>query len=372
MTIYLRLFLLGFIVTGSIISNGQAFAGTAKQNDPGPYKIPLKPVKNPVSRVLDTPIPPDVEAAIKAAPKTQDVFSVTESRQPFEGQILKVETLAFQQGTALVLTNFNVPWVAIVAKTVKFVEPESNNSITAEANWQPKRYFAPDTSAPPASAPKAGQCANGGPGTNGAPGGPGHVGDSGPVPPKVYFIAGELVNKFNKPLPQSLNFIFDARGYSGGDGGPGGTGGTGGAGGDGGPADWHDPGTYPFDPGCKCGAGFGGPGSTGGRGGLGGIGGDASPGADLMWIGPAPVLESLSYTRNFLQGGLGGKGNFSGVSGISGRGGARGEHAGGCGGGGRGGTPATQATPSTKANSGANKPAGKIYRSVEDNVGRFY
>jgi hypothetical protein len=227
-------------------------------SDAGAYSIPLKPAVNPRKDQDIEAIPSDVEAAIKAAVKTGDVYSVTEDRQLFDGQILKVDILTFQERTVLVMTNFDVPWIAIVAKKLQFVDPTKNNAISTEAAWGPVRYNPPDAPIAPPKGGKAGECRDGPAGSPGSPGISGHSGDAGPRPPKIYLIVGNIVNQFNRPLPESLNFIFDARGYSGSHGGDGGRGGNGGEGGDGGPADWDCPDRYPGTPGCNCGAGTGG------------------------------------------------------------------------------------------------------------------
>lgn len=342
-------------------------------SNPGPYKVPMKPTKLPAKGArITASVPSEVEAAIKAAPKTGDIYSVTQDRQTFPGQILKVDVLVFQEGKALVMTNFSSTWVAIVAKKVQFVAPEKNNAIATETPWNPLRYSPPPQPGAPGRQPKAAECLNGGAGVAGSSGVPGHVGDAAPRPPKIYLVAGAIVNKHDDPLPEAFNFIFDVRGYSGGEGANGGQGAAGGGGGDGGPSDWHDPGVYPFDPGCKCGAGYGGPGSTGGRGAPGGMGGDASAGADMTWVATQAVLDSLYFSRVFNQGGFGGQGGVAGPSGQSGGGGARGEWEGLCKGGGAGRPPLTPVTPADRAPPGADKSRGQITQDVVNSVDRFY
>src|SRR5262249_39979493 len=148
--------------------------------------------------------------------------------------------VSFQAASSLVLTNFTVPFIAVVAKTVKFVDPRTNNGIITEENWSPTRYQPPNPPSPPGKAGSGGDCNAGGTGAHGFPGLPGHPGDSAPRVPRVYLIAGKLVDQNDVPLPQALNFTFDIRGYPGGDGGNGGQGSTGGAGGDGGTSQWGD------------------------------------------------------------------------------------------------------------------------------------
>ena len=351
-----------------------ALPAAGQRSDPGQYKAPMAPAKLPLKNApgFRVDIPADVEAAIKAAQKFGDVYSVTQDRQSFPGKILKVDVLVFQEKTALVMTNFSEPWVAIVAKKVQFVDPSTKNAIITETTWNPPRPPQPNQPGLPGKKPKAAECRNGEGGSPGLTGAVGTVGANAPQPPKIYVIAGSIVNKFDQPLPEAFNFIFDVRGYSGAEGGQGGTGGGGGGGGDGGPSDWHDPFSYPLDPGCKCGAGFGGPGSVGGRGGPGGRGGDASPGADMHWVATQAVLDSLYFARIYNQGAFGGTGGQAGPSGNSGPGGARGEWEGGCKGGANGVTPKTPPTPPTAAPAGQDKGRGTVVQQPVLNVDRFY
>jgi len=80
---------------------------------------------------------------------TGDVYSVSLRRQPFNGQILKANIISFQAATSLVLTNFNLPFIAVVAETIKFVDPHTNNGIITEANWSPTRYQPPNPPSTP-------------------------------------------------------------------------------------------------------------------------------------------------------------------------------------------------------------------------------
>lgn len=366
-----------FVMLNSLVaafSLTTCFHANAQKSEPGPYKAPMAAAKLPLknSPGFRLALPNDVETAIKSAPKFGDVYSVTQDRQSFPGKILKVDVLVFQEKTALVMTNFNEPWVAIVAKKVQFVDPNTKNAVVTETVWSPARPATPAQPVTPPKMPKAGECKNGGGGGFAAAGTAGTNGSSAPKPPKIYVIAGAIVNKFDQPLPEAFNFIFDIRGYSGGEGGKGGAGGNGGGGGDGGPSDWHDPATYPFDPGCKCGAGFGGPGTVGAKGSPGGTGGDGSPGADMHWIATQSVLDSLYFARIYNQGGFGGTGGSVGASGASGSGGARGEWEGLCRGGAAGKTPPTPTTPPALAPSGQDKGRGAVFQEIVQSVDRFF
>jgi hypothetical protein len=347
----------------------------AKSDDVGPFRT-LKPIipGKAGARLKVLTIPPGVEQTLIAAPKTTDVYSVSQARQTFAGQILKADVITFQPRTNLVFTDFNVPWVAVVAKSIQFVDPTTYNAIGLDANWSPKRYLPPAQPPQPGVAHDGNQCNAGGTGVTGAQGTAGHAGDAAPANPIVYVIVNALLDQHNLPLPQSLNFMFDVRGYPGGDAGNGGEGATGGNGGSGGPSDWHDPIQYPTDPGCKCGSGDGGYGGRGGQGGLGGRGGDASLGGNLVWDAPQAVLDSLYWSRVFNQGAVSGDGGYSGPSGPSGASGPRGAHTGLCGGGSSPSPLPTPATPVVKAQPGndTTKSNGTIGQSPDPNVSRFF
>lgn len=318
-------------------------------------------------------IDPAIAAAIKAATKYGDVYSVSQRNQEFDGQILKVDTLTFQADTDLVITKAGLGWVAIVAKSIQFTEPNSRNRIIFLPNWVPSRYSAPDQPTPPPQTAKSG---TGGRGTDGSPGwggAAGHTGDHAPQTPVIYLFAEKIVNKTNSPVPEAFNLGFDIRGLSGGDGGNGGVGSDGGRGGDGGDGDYHSIDKYPFDSGCKSSAGAGGFGGLGGIGGNGGAGGNGSNGATIYWVGPLKVLESLRYSRTMNQPGLGGGGGISGASGKTGQFGARGSHPGTCGGGDFPGAPhATPITPVERASDGKKGDPGLIQEVEKSDISEYY
>jgi hypothetical protein len=293
-------------------------------------------------QIQTLPIPSGVETAIMAAPNTSDVFSVTQNPTVFAGQILKTDVLVFQPGTQLILTNFSQPWIAVVAKTIQFVDPQSSNGIALSSSFSPTRFNPPAPPKSPGQAPGGTQCNAGANGAPGAGGTTGHNGDSAPKAPLVYVITGNLVDRNGAPIPQVLNLSFDVRGYSGGAGGDGSQGAKGGQGGDGGGSQFV---AFPI-PTCHCGAGDGGRGGPGGKGAPGGIGGDASAGADMFWDGPQTVLDSLYWSRVYNQGMFGGSGGFSGPSDPSGDSGPRGGWQGTCQGGSSPPPIPTPATPS--------------------------
>jgi hypothetical protein len=329
-------------------------------------------VRQATASPTERTLPSDVASVLMRAPKTTDIYSVSESKQMFNGQILKADVITFQSGTGIVFNNFKVPWIAIVAKKIQFVDPSSNNAIFADSEWVPGRYSPPAPPPPPGQAPKASECHTGPAGANGATGTKGRDGDTAPKIPKIYVIVGALIDQNEVPLPKAFRFTIDVLGFGGGDAGNGSQGSVGGQGGDGGSANWHEPKDYPLDPGCKCGAGDGGPGGIGGLGGPGGKGGAASPGGDLELDAPQAVLDSFYYSRFYNEGNGGGAGGVSGPSGPSGDGGVRGEHPGACGGGNSGLSPRTPITPVVRGANGANSPQGTILQDVDDNVARFF
>ena len=318
-------------------------------------------------------IDPSITAAIKAAPKYGDVYSVSEHNQEFDGQVLKVDTLTFQADTELVIKRSGLGWIAIVAKSIQFAEPERRNSIVYLPDWIPNRYQAPDQPAAPAQTSKSQPGDRGAQGAAGWGGAAGHSGDDAPQTPVIYLIAEKIVNKTNRPVPEAFNLGFDLRGLPGGDAGNGGKGSNGGQGGDGGDGDYHSFDRYPTDAGCKKSAGPGGFGGVGGIGGVGGVGGKGSNGATIYWVGPIKVLESLRYARTFNQPGLGGSGGMSGASGATGPFGARGSHPGTCGGGEFPGAPVvTPATPLRRERNGDDGVPGLIQEIEKADIGEFY
>lgn len=307
-------------------------------------------------------LPPEVLEKIRKAPVEGNIYSVNDYAQEYSKQILKADTITFHENSNLVLSNINEPWVAIVAKNLQFTEPDRPNKIIYRAAWTPQVYQRPAQPATPGAPVKAPVGANGTDGTSGNGGATGSNGDTPPRTPDVYLIVGNIVNKLNKPVPQSLYLVFDMRGMNGGDAGPGGVGGNGGPGGDGGDGDYHSPDRYPLSPGCVASAGRGGAGGIGGLGGTGGIGAPGANGAALYYAAPQNVLYSLSYAQVFNQPGVGGAGGLSGTSGVTGPDGARGAHPGTC----RGGTfgPARRNTPATavvRADKGKEGTRGAIF-----------
>jgi hypothetical protein len=318
-------------------------------------------------------LPPDVENAVKSEPKLGDVYAVSNER-PFGGQILKTEILTFQPNAKLYITNTSYPWIAIVAKTIQFVDSSSANKISVNSGWTPAVRHPPSAKPGMAKKPKPGSdCAktsiDGLPGDDGLLGNAGEEGEAGAVIPKVYLITNNLVDKLGRPIPQLLNLSFDVHGNKGGDGGEGGKGGDGGEGGDGADGNWDS--AFPT-PHCYCPAKSGGPGGIGGPGGPGGKGGKGGDGGELVWIGPDAVIASLSYSPVENSPGRPGRGGLSGRPGYSARGGDRGAHPGWCGGGDPGSYRTTPQPPLVRNADGNDGQRGVINFKSDDNIGRLF
>ncbi len=335
---------------------------------------PVSPPKGPDTIIpTQDALPPDVETAIKAAPKTEDVFSVN-GDAPFAGQILKTGIITFQPNSRLVITNFNYPYVVILADKIQFVDSTSNNQIVAENGWLPTTYVTPPQPPAQGKSPKPGSdCSHGGgdgpAGANGRPGFAGHNGDNAPQIPKIYLITNGLVDELGRPLPEALHLSFIVNGLDGGNAADGGQGGDAGIGGDGADGSYN---TAFLNPHCNCGARSGGTGGIGGQGGAGGVGGSAGSGGDLVWIAPEDVINSLTYSPIQHRPGVPGNGGDSGNSGASGDGGARGAHPGTCEGGLPGAMPDTPQTPFTTSRSGNIGRDGLINAQIDNNIERLF
>lgn len=279
------------------------------------------------SVALQSTIPPDVLAEIKAAPTQGDVIPVTQASYPFSGQILKAQTLTFESGGRLILEQLGAPWLAIVAKTIKFAAPEERAAIVLPTS---SVFNAPAPSHP--SLGQAGQgdhggaAKAGGQGHTGANGASGYPGTHGQPVPTLYILADEILTQPGNVPPDFVDLYIEVRGIDGSSGGIGQSGQTGGVGGSGGPSDWN--GFY-----CEAGAGDGGRGGTAGAGGNGGSGGNGSNGGTVFYGGSSAAVNLFEYSKvNNLQG-RGGSGGLSGSNGNPGSGGPRGEHRGDCEGG---------------------------------------
>lgn len=267
-------------------------------------------------------LPPAVIDAIKAAAIVKTIYPVT-GTEYFDGDVLKADEIVFASGSRLVLRGVNRPWIAIVAKKVKFADVTAWSRIERDMS----AVSGPDGSSGPNGA-NGGRGQDdigraGGPGGAGGDGGTGAAGQTRGLP-HIYFIAGEVTSPDSTPLPGYLRLSLLFPGIDGGNGGPGGNGGAGGRGGNG-----KEGATSLFD--CKEGGGPGGTGGSGGRGGRGGRGGDGGAGSNITYMSTAAGIELLPYAKVVNVGGEGGRGGPPGNAGVPGGGGDGGRANGFCG-----------------------------------------
>lgn len=305
-------------------------------------------------------IPADVLAEIKAASLHGDVVSVTAQAYVFSGNVLKANTITFASGGYLLLDKLVGPWIAVVAKTIKFAAPEERAYVV-----QPTSTVFPVAGSPHPSLGQAGQGNHGGStkaGGAGGPGAPGTIGNlglSGPPVPTLYLVAESILTQPGNVPPDFIDLYLDCRGIDGAAGGPGQNGQVGGVGGSGGPADWN--GVY-----CEGGAGDGGPGGSAGAGGTGGPGGNGSNGGAVFYAGSAAAINLLEFSKvNNLQGRRG-AGGAAGNNGSPGAGGPRGERRGDCDGGVQGPIGSNSAASPQIGPDGQDGERGKIYTAVVD------
>ena len=242
--------------------------------------------------------PPDVLAAIKAAPiRSKDSFS---GYRIVDEQVIRVDQLTIN---ALSTTQFlitsappNFPFFVIAARVINMEVP-ANRKDAARVGFLPKHgsLLGPDGA--------QGKAGRGWPADwtdqNGDHGGDGLLGDKGERGrtldlPQIYFVYQNLFVSGGTPNA-SLGLAFDLDGIKGGTGGLGGKGGTAGSGARGTGSSCSS-GFIPV-PYCICDAGPG-IGGNAGRRGPGGQGGDAGRGGNggtLHFVGPTGSADS--YTR---------------------------------------------------------------------------
>jgi hypothetical protein len=333
---------------------------------PGTSKPRLMPLQgNHVSKAKAEPraVPADVTAAIAAAPLTAGVFQVDKPVVDFRGQILKCETLVFRPNCKLLLLTNTLPWLAVVAKSIKFAAPE----IEAQVGILPNKNAPSATPPQEFPLPRAKQGKKGGEGVVGGPGVDGIAGQDGidgvnALPaPTLYLAANGVFVQSGAPIPDFISLTlhnlarYASEGQSGQDGQQGGKGGSGGNG------VWVASRLQ-----CVTAARSGGPGGAGGAGGNGGSGGDGGHGGDVHYIGSASAVDLLEYAKVRNEGTLGGFSGRAGVNGAPGPGGARGAHPGECTGGSTGPTgKASNATP-LDGKRGKNGERGAIMSTVMD------
>jgi hypothetical protein len=257
-------------------------------------------------------LPPEIEAAIKAAKLTQSLIPIS-GEEKFSQQIIKADEISFADGARLTLTNVNAPWIVVAARRIKFARPENYSVIQRDTTVRKASSGAAGT-AGAQGADDLGE--TGRRGNDGKPGGAGGAGGPGETRklPTVYIIAGQLLDPKGQIPPGLLNVVLNFTGIDGGDGGAGGTGGNGGRAGNGkkGAAGLID---------CKEGGGPGGNGGTAGQGGLGGPAGRGGDGASIIFVVTQPVYDVFSYARINNVGGWQGTPGVGGAAGRPGPGG---------------------------------------------------
>lgn len=276
--------------------------------------------QQPASSVGDA-LPAPVVASIKAATTVKTIYPVT-GTEYFDGGVLKADEIVFSSGAKLVLRATNRPWIAVVAKKIKFADIAAWSRIERDMTVISAGAGNAGANGPPGANGPHDVNRAGGPGSPGADGGTGGTGAVQSIP-HLYIIAGEFTAPDSTPLPGYMRLSLVFPGIDGGNGGRGGNGGNGGRGGNG-----KEGATSLFD--CKEGGGPGGRGGDGGRGGGGGRGGDGSRGADITYVSLAQGIDLLSYAKVVNVGGEGGMGGSPGSAGAPGGGGNGGRQNGFC------------------------------------------
>jgi hypothetical protein len=254
-------------------------------------------------------IPEEIREVLAAA-DVQELYVVNGMRVA-ESNVIAANQLAFQDdGSSLVFPDVRVPHIIIAAQRLRLTDVSRIYSImrdpairgmsggdgTDGARGSPS--FIPDRGSRP--------------GRHGGDGENGRAGEAGETlaHPDVYLIIGEIESQTGSALNSSVRLLFP--GLNGGDGGQGGNGGRGGDGERG-----NTSSNNLFT--CTSGPGRGGNGGDGGRYGLGGAAGSGSNGANIYLIGPADVIDILSYFPIRNGGGLAGEPGQCGRSGPGGR-----------------------------------------------------
>lgn len=315
--------------------------------------------------VLTPGIPKDILDAIKASPNIRSVIPITGS-ESFGQQVIKADEIVFDSQARLILTNLNVPWVAIVARRFKFRDPTAYSFIERDMSI---RSGEPGRPGPAGVRGNDDYGETNRRGNNGHPGGAGGTGGQGEVLqlPTIYIIAEQLLDETNTQIPAGLlNLAVIGRGIDGGPGGPGGRGGDGGNAGNG-----KEGATGPFD--CREGPGPGGNGGAAGMGGRGGDGGPGGDGATVIFVSLPRGADTFSYSRVNNQGGLGGIGGAGGPPGQPGRGGSGAPRNGWCGSSGPG-SSGSYPSPASQGNgpSGPDGKKGEMYVIAVKSLDPFF
>ncbi len=314
-----------------------------------------KPSKTPATRRA---VPPEVLAAITAAPCTTGVFQVDKPVVTFTGQVLKCDSLVFQPNGRLLLTaNFH-PWLAIVARDIKFAAPDIEAEIGIQPAFTPNPTPAQDLALPPAAkGSKGGRAQVGGPGADGLPGKHGINGADAPPAPTLYIVAARVSVQPGAPAPDYIALtLYNPSRYPH-EGQAGQEGQQGGKGGDGGNSVWS--GVR-----CEAAARSGGQGGAGGAGGNGGNGGKGGDGGNVHYVGSASAIDLLEYSKIFHDGKRGGEYGRAGANGAPGLGGARGSRKGDCKGGSTGPSGKPSAAVPLDGNLGEHGKKGETFGMV--------
>jgi hypothetical protein len=282
---------------------------------------------------------------IKATPK-KDLVSII-NRFEISERIIRTENLVFHNNSELVFTNYDLPYVVIAAKNLKFNAPLIKSTVKmGEYNLAVLK------------GEKGATGADGGESQAGLDGGTGTKGNRKDIP-DIYLFVENIATDHGEL--STFDWQIQFNGLKGGQGGDGGNGGNGGAGRKGRNSS-SGPGF------CNSGAGGGGNGGNSGRGGQGGEGGDGSEGAIVYLVGTKTTTDRLTYAKFFLEGGAGGEGGTPGLSGQAGSGGAGGNGSRHCSGGSSGsnGQVLGNLGQGTKGKAGERGEIKIITRSISD------
>jgi hypothetical protein len=307
------------ISAGLFLASGYALQAQEILTDRSSSVVIKKDVSD-YTNGLTPEIPKEVADAIKASPNIRNVIPITGS-ESFGQQIIKADEIVFDAGSRLIFTNLKAPWIAIVAKRIKFRDPLNYSFIERDMNVRNGATGRTGNTGQRGADDYGETNRRGNDGHPGGTGGNGTVGERLQLP-TIYIIAERLIDDRNQEIPAGLlNLAVLARGIDGGIGGSGGRGGDGGNAGNG-----KEGASGAFD--CKEGPGPGGNGGTAGMGGGGGDGASGGSGGTIIFVSLQRGADTFSYSRVNNQGGLGG---------VAGRGGAPGNPGNGGGGAGRNG-----------------------------------
>jgi hypothetical protein len=276
-------------------------------------------------------VPTAVLNAIADAALTQEVLPIKKDKPYYVyDQVLKVDSLVFEPGGKILFMKNDLPWLAVVAKTIKFAAPKEVAEIgvlpVMTGTPTPKHPDIPD----PPPRPKAPKRAVGAPGIDGKDGLRGVDGKDAMSVPVLYLIAGAVRIQEGTETPDYITIEVWHVGRFGTEGGDGQNGQNGGVGGDGGDGEWSWNRLR-----CVISARSGGPGGAGGAGGDGGDGGRGGNGGDVFIAGSELAVDRIEYTtpKWHLTPRAGAPGGAPGSNGRGGTGGKRGSRPGKCTGG---------------------------------------